>query len=127
MKRLLIFSILLSFVTVSCAGPNKGGWTKIDFRQDEFEKDKKECIQTLEDPEASETGVSDCLAKKGYHYYQTPESHQTPESNTLKDLKDGVILIALIAGFPILIVLQLGCFLFYGIWVKDEPNPCSFS
>ncbi len=41
MKRFLILSILIIFLTVSCAGPNKVkvGWTKPDFRQDQFEND----------------------------------------------------------------------------------------
>jgi hypothetical protein len=123
MKRYLIFIILISFVTVSCAGPNKVGWTKPDFRQDEFERDKKECIQTLDntlDPEALEKRVEECLDKKGY-YYQTSESHQTAESNILEDY---VIPIALIPVSPIFLGLGFGCMLFYGIFHKDEPNPC---
>jgi hypothetical protein len=46
MKRFLILSILIVFLTVSCAGPNKVGWTKPDFRQDEFERDREDCFQT---------------------------------------------------------------------------------
>jgi len=61
---------LILFVTVSCAGPNKAGWTKRHFRQDEFEKDRDECMQTLNKNSSSQTSglLADCLAWKGYQY-----------------------------------------------------------
>jgi len=78
MKRLLILSILIVFVTVSCAGPNKVGWTKRDFRRDQFEKDREECVQTLNNNlySYSQTSgvVDDCLARKGYQYQPLSES-----------------------------------------------------
>ena len=78
MKRFLILSILIVFVTVSCAGPSKVGWAKPDFRQDQFEKDRKECIQTLNNNlySYSQTSgvVDDCLAMKGYQYQPQFES-----------------------------------------------------
>ncbi len=51
MKRFLILSILIVFVTVSCAGPNKVGkvgWRKPDFSQYKFEIDRKECIDSID-------------------------------------------------------------------------------
>ncbi len=66
--------ILIVFVVVSCAGPNKVGWTKPDFRQDEFEKDREECLQAVKnDPQTSLT-LEECLAKKGYESEPQPPS-----------------------------------------------------
>jgi hypothetical protein len=70
-KRFLILFSLIVFVAVSCAGPNKVGWIKPDFRQDEFEKDCKECMETAKKEESySQTsGVFDyCMFTKGYEY-----------------------------------------------------------
>lgn len=78
MKRFLLLSILIVFVTVSCAGPNKVGWTKRDFRRDQFEKDREECVQALNNKSYSYSQTSgvvdDCLARKGYQYHPSPES-----------------------------------------------------
>ena len=64
MKRFLILFILIVFVTVGCAGQKK--WTKPDFHQDEFVKDREECLQAVKnDPQAALT-FEECLAKKGY-------------------------------------------------------------
>jgi hypothetical protein len=77
MKRFLILFALIAFSGVSCAGPGKVGWTRPrgDFRQDEFEQDRKQCIesigQTLE-PEAFGQALEECLFWKGYKY-KTPE------------------------------------------------------
>jgi len=42
MKGFLVLFTLISFVTMSCAGPTKVGWTKPDFRQDQHVGDQKE-------------------------------------------------------------------------------------
>ncbi len=111
MKRFLILFSLIAFVTVSCAGPNKVGWTKRgkDFRQDEFEKDWKECMETAnkEESYSQTSGVFDyCMAKKGYEYQ--------PQSESIFDKKDkgivetvGIILLtyALIVVFVPLMLL----------------------
>lgn len=70
MKRLSMLSILILFVTISCAGTNQTGWTKRNFHQGEFEKDWKECIQALNKNSYSQTSglLADCLARKGYEY-----------------------------------------------------------
>ncbi len=73
MKTFLILFSLIAFMTVGCAGPNKVGLTRRgnDFRQDEFEKDCKECMETAnrEESYSQTSGVFDyCMFKKGYEY-----------------------------------------------------------
>jgi hypothetical protein len=64
MKKFLIFFILIVFVTASCVVQKK--WTKPYFCQEEFEKDREECLQAVKnDPQTSLT-LEECLAKKGY-------------------------------------------------------------
>ena len=74
MKRFLILFILISFVMVSCAGPNKVGWTKPDFHQDQFEKDRGDCIQAVKDDPEQKLTLEECLAKKGYESEPEPSS-----------------------------------------------------
>ena len=94
MKRLLISFILILFVTASCAGPNNTGWTKRHFGQDEFEKDRKECMQTLSKNSYSQTSglLADCLAWKGYEYTGPSEVRWTKpdfsQDQYEKDRKD---------------------------------------
>ena len=69
MKRFLIFFILIAFSVVSCAGPTTVGWKSPYFRQDQFEKDRKGCIESIDnglDSEAFGQALEECLAKKGY-------------------------------------------------------------
>ena len=73
MKRFLILFSLVAFMAVSCAGPNKVGWRKLgsDFRQDKFEKDRKWCIQIIDQDLHSEAfgqALDECLAWEGYKY-----------------------------------------------------------
>ncbi len=73
MKRFLILFSLIAFVTVSCAGPNKVGWTRrgSDFRQDKFEEDRKRCIQIIDQDLHSESfgqALDECLAWEGHEY-----------------------------------------------------------
>ncbi len=86
MKRFLILSILIAFVTVSCAGPNKVRWTKPDFREDQFDKDRGDCIQAVKsDPEQK---LKVWLAQKGYKYRSEPEPPSDKEkSKTVKIAK----------------------------------------
>jgi hypothetical protein len=73
MKRFLISFILIAFVTVSCAGPSKVGWTRPDFDANEFNKDQEECIVSIDKDLSSQDfakGLKECLAKKNYKYYQ---------------------------------------------------------
>ncbi len=39
-------------------------WTKPDFRQDQFEKDRNDCAETAKNDDS--LTVADCLAEKGY-------------------------------------------------------------
>ena len=65
MKRFLILSILIVFLTVGCAGPNKVGKLKT------LEKDWKECSESIDknlNPGAFGKALDECLEKKGYEY-----------------------------------------------------------
>jgi hypothetical protein len=96
MKRLSILFTLIVFVTASCAGPNNTGWKKRHFHQDEFEKDRKECMQTLNKNLYSQTSglLTDCLARKGYEYTGPSEVRWTKpdfsQDQYEKDRKDCV-------------------------------------
>ena len=73
MKRFLISFILIAFVTVSCAGPGKVGWTRggSDFPQDKFEEDRNRCVQVIDQDLQSEAfgqALEECLAWQGYKY-----------------------------------------------------------
>ncbi len=89
MKRLLILFILIASVVVSCGGPNKvGRWTKPDFSQDKIEKDRKECIQSIDqnlDSEVFGIALEECLAGKGYTYQTPQDAQETKEEPTTKD------------------------------------------
>jgi len=90
MKRFLILSILIVFLTVSCAGPSKVkvSWTKPDFRQDQFENDRKECVESIDtslDSEAFGKALEECLDKKGYTYQSTQDVEKTKEEPTTKE------------------------------------------
>ena len=84
MKRFLVLFISIVFVTVSCAGPNKVGWKKPDFRQDQFEKDREDCIQTVKDNPEQNVSVEECLAKKGYE--SEPESSSDKEKTRTAEI-----------------------------------------
>ena len=79
MKRFLIVFTSIAFLTVSCAGPNKKGWTRgtTDFRQDKFEEDRQWCLQIISEDLHSEAfglALEECLAWEGYHYESTDRS-----------------------------------------------------
>ena len=86
MKRFLVFAILIVFATMSCAGPSKTGWRKPDFRQDEFERDREECIQRVGnhdlDPEGFAEGLEKCLAEKNYTYFPSQAEVKSPEQTS---------------------------------------------
>ena len=110
MKRLLIFFILISFVTVSCAGLDKMRWTKPDFCQDEFERDRKECIQTLDnslDSEPFGKALEECLAKKGYRYETLPEPSSDKEKGKPAEVAKTVGKVLLVTGLCIVLVAAL--------------------
>jgi len=66
--------MLIVFVTVSCAGPSKVRWTKPDFRPDQFEKDREDCIRAVKDEPEQNMSVEECLTKKGYESEPEPSS-----------------------------------------------------
>jgi len=106
MKRFLILFVLIAFVTVSYAGPNKVGWTKPDFRQDQFENDRKECNDSIDTNLVSEAfgkALEECLGEKGYEYQKT--EYKAPQPNKLTTVETillGVVMIPLVAAFLIL-------------------------
>ena len=102
MKRFLILFSLIAFLTVSCAGPNKVGWTKPNFRQDQFENDRKECIDSIDknlDSEAFGKALEECLEKKDYEFKKAEE----PPSGSKVTAKDiglialGIVLFSLVS------------------------------
>jgi hypothetical protein len=123
MKRFLILSIVIVFLTVSCAGPNKVGWTKPDFRQDQFENDRKECNESIDKNLDSEAfgeareecleafgkAFGECLEKKGYEF-KKPEEPPSGNKVTAED-------IGLIALFIVLSPLIIA----YGVWLIGQP------
>jgi len=50
------------------------GWTKPDFRHDQFEKDREDCIEAVKDEPEQNVSVEDCLIKKGYESKPEPSS-----------------------------------------------------
>ncbi len=110
MKRCLILSFLAVFLTVGCATPNKVGFTRQgyqyqpqsksfyvkrgnDFRQDQFEKDREECMETAikEESYSRTSGVFDyCMFKKGYEYQpQAIEGYQYQPQSKFFYVKKG--------------------------------------
>jgi hypothetical protein len=107
MKRFLILSLLIVFLTVSCAGPNKVGWTKPDFRQDEFERDREDCFRTYDnspDLDPFEKVVDECLAKKGY---ENKKAEEPPSGNTITAKDIGLIALVIVLS-PLILA--------YGVW-----------
>ena len=112
MKRSSILFILIVFVTVSCAGANKVGWTKpgFPFYQEEFEKDRKQCIQRLDnslDSEAFGKALEECLAKKGYRYETLPEPSSDKEKGKTAEVAKTVGKVLLVTGLCIVLVAAL--------------------
>jgi hypothetical protein len=103
MKRFLVLFTLIAFSVVSCAGPNKVkvGWTKPDFRQDEFERDRKDCFQTYDnslDPDPFGWVVDECLAKKGYKY-ETPAESPPDREDTATTVGKVLLVIGVVVVF----------------------------
>ena len=112
MKRFLILSILIVFVAASCAAPNKVGWTKPDFHQDQFENDRKECIDSIDknlDSEAFGKALEECLKKKDYEF---KKAEDPPSGNkvTAKDI-----------GIVALVIVLSPLILAYGVWLIGQP------
>jgi hypothetical protein len=109
MKRFLILFSLIAFLTVSCAGPNKVGWMKPDFRQDQFENDRKECSDSIDknlDSEAFGKALEECLEKEGYEFKKAEEP---PSGNKVTAKVIGlvallIVLSPLIIAYGILLI-----------------------
>ncbi len=112
MKRFLILFILIVFLTVGCAGPNKVGWTKPDFRQDQFENDRKECRDSIENLNSEAFGktLEECLQKRGYEFKKAEE----PSSGKKVTAKDIGIVALLIALSPLILA--------YGVFLIGRPG-----
>jgi len=117
MKKFVILIIGIAFVTVGCAGPNKVGWTKPDFRQDQFDKDREDCIEAVKDNPEQKLAVEECLAKKGYESEPQPPSDKE-KSKTAETAKTvGKVLLAT-GGIIVLGALAIGLvgiMVFFGI------------
>ena len=96
MKRFLILFVLIVFLTVSCAGPNKVGWTKPDFRQYQFEKDREDCIQAVFDDPKQKMTVEECLAKKGYEPGPPSDKEKAKTAETAKTVGKVLLAIAVV-------------------------------
>jgi hypothetical protein len=110
MKRFLLMFILIVFVTMSCAGPSKVRWTKPDFCQDQFEKDRDDCIQAVNaDPDQKMT-AEECLANRGYESEPEPPSDKE-KANTAETMKKvGKVLLAIgviVVAVPVVVLLPL--------------------
>jgi hypothetical protein len=102
MNRFLILFIVIVFVTVSCAGQKK--WTKPDFRQDEFEKDRKDCIQAVSVNPEQNKSVEECLAKKGYEFEPPSDKEKAETAETAKTVGKVFVVTGLVAFYVAVVV-----------------------
>ncbi len=106
MKRFLILSILTVLVTVSCSGSNKVGWTKPDFHHDQFEKDREECMDSIDKNPNSQTfgkALEECLETKGYKYQASQDknpSYEDKDPSSIWATIGAILLLPLILLFP---------------------------
>jgi hypothetical protein len=111
MKRFLILFSLIAFVTVSCAGPTVYRREEWVISLDRFEKDRKECIESIdEDPylEAYDKAFQECLEKKGYEFIQTVEEGEKPLSLSTGSTVLDIALLTVIS--PLIIALSVAYF-----------------
>ena len=114
MKRFVILIILIAFVTVGCAGTNKVRWTKPDFRQDQFDKDREDCIQAVKDDPEQKMTVEECLAKKGYESEPEPPSDKE-KSKTVKIAKTVGAVLLVTGAVALYIAAGVAVFGFFAI------------
>ena len=103
--RFLVLVMLIVFVTVSCAGPSKVRWTKPDFRPDQFEKDREDCIRAVKDEPEQNMSVEECLTKKGYE--SEPEPSSDKEKGKTAEVAKTVGKVLLVTGLCIVLVAAL--------------------
>jgi hypothetical protein len=107
MKRFLILFILFVFVTVSCAGRKK--WTKPDFDQDKFEKDREECLQAVKNDAQADLTLEECLVKKGYEPESEPPSEK--EKSKTAETSKTVGKVLLVTGLDVVGVAAAAAYL----------------
>jgi hypothetical protein len=108
MKRFLILFTLSAFLTVSCAGAKRIGWTKPDFDPNEFSHDREECARSIDRSLVSEAfgrALEECLGKKGYEYRQSETETKESKPTTGKTVLLTVGYISLGAALVALMVL----------------------
>ncbi len=84
MKTFLVLFLLIALVTASCAGPSKVRWTKPDDHQDQFEKDRQDCIQRVTDDPERKVTVEERLVNKGYKSDSPPAEKEAPRPSLLE-------------------------------------------
>ena len=111
MKRFLILFVLIAFVTVGYAGPNKVGWTKPDFRQDQFENDRNECNDSIDTNLVSEAfgkALEECLAQKGYKYHFAEVKHGQIKYRKLTTVETVLLSLVMIPVGTAFLILSAG-------------------
>jgi hypothetical protein len=103
-KRFLLLVILIVFGTASCAGPNKVGWTRPDFRPDQFEKDRKDCTQAVSVNPEQNMSVEECLAKKGYEPEPSSDKEKAKTAETAKTFGKVLLVTGLVAFYVAVVV-----------------------
>ena len=108
MKRFLIFFILVVFVTVGCAGPNKAGGTKPDFNQNQFKEDREDCIEAVKGDQEQKLTLEECLTQKGYQSEPEPPSDKEKSKTGEVAKTAGKVILAttvIAVGIAVLVVL----------------------
>jgi len=109
MKRFLILFIVIAYSVVGCAGSNK--WTKPDFDPGDFETDREECIQSIDQNLVSEAfgkALEECLVEKGYKYHRTEVKHSQAKYSNLTTTEAILLCIVLIPLGTAFLILSAG-------------------
>jgi hypothetical protein len=94
-------------------GPSEVRWTRPDLSRDQFEKDRKDCVQAVRDSLDQKLTVGECLAKKGYESDPQPssdkEDSKTAEMAKSAEDAGGAFLVvlyyaAMVAAFLLLLL-----------------------
>ena len=84
------------------------GWTKPDFRHDQFEKDREDCIEAVKDEPEQNVSVEDCLIKKGYESKPEPSSDRE-KSKTAEAAKTAGKVLLVTALAAVLVAALAAC------------------
>jgi len=96
---------MIAFATVGCAGPGKVRWTKPDFRQDQFEKDRAGCMEAAKDDPEQKITIEECLTKKGYE--SQPEPAEKGESKAAKIVETVAVAVGITVGLALILAVAL--------------------